>query len=285
MVDVFEISGPPDADGVVRFNGRSAGWGVDAFRRALGDGEIDVDYRLVWDLVDRKVVAFDALPVVRGAVGPPACGAQVWSTARRAGAVSDLVAAMVRSVEASQRTWAGFGIDACVTIAPVSAVGRARGRRRAFGWRRDRVEGHPTVSLDLDPEASYESFGLSPDRWWRVHVPAEAAVAEIRRCVRVGSVPATVHLSPSLVHRFTRDASRLALVARCIEAARRHDLVVQADGADEGESVNALALLGCHEASGAGLGADVRACDIPMLRWVSPALRIPSDRPLRAVAG
>ena len=143
----------------------------------------------------------------------------------------------------------------------------------------------PTLSMDLDPEASHESFGLSADRWWRVHVPAEAAPAEIRRCIGAGCVPSAVRLSARLVHRFTHDASQLALVARCIEAARLHAVVVQAEGADDGESVNGLVLLGCHQASGAGLGADVRACDVPTLRWVSPTLRTSSDRLLRAVAG
>jgi hypothetical protein len=141
------------------------------------------------------------------------------------------------------------------------------------------------VSFDLDPVASQELFDRSADRWWRVHVPAEDAVAEIRRVVDAGAHPAAVRLSAALVHRFTCDATQLTLVARCIEAARRHDLLVQADGADDGESVNGLLVLGCHEASGDGLGADLRAAEIPTLRWVSPTLRAASDRPLRAVAG
>lgn len=281
MVEVFDIHGEPALAGGVRSKDRSSESGLAAFRRALVDGAIDVDCSLVWDLADRTVVGFDAVPVVNDALGNQARGAQVWSIARRAAAVSELVAAMVASVEASQRAWSRFGLDAPVTIAPVPA----RGRRGAFGRRRRRAQGRATVSLDLGPEASHESFGLSPDRWWRVHIPAESAGAEIRRCVGGGSVPVAVRLSASLVHRFTRDASQLALVAHCIAAARREGLVVQADGADDAESVNGLLVLGCHAASGAGLGPDVRASDVPMLRWVHPTLRTPSAGPLRAVAG
>ena len=110
-------------------------------------------------------------------------------------------------------------------------------------------------------------------------------MVEIRRVVGAGARPDAVRLSSTLVHGFTRDATQLSLVARCIEAARRNDLHVQADGADDGESVRGLLVLGCHEAAGAGLGADLAPSEIPTLRRVSPTLRAASPRPLRVVAG
>jgi EAL domain-containing protein (putative c-di-GMP-specific phosphodiesterase class I) len=282
MVEIFDTHGlRPDPYEGARFGARSTCHTVMAFHRALIAGAIDVDYRLVWDLVDREVVAFDAIPVVRDPEGNRSSAGEVWSIAQRAGLVSDLIWSLRASVEASQRSWAQVGLDAPVTIAQVPA----RSARRTFGRRAGRPLGRPTVSMDLDPAAAHELFGLTADRWWRVHVPAEGAVAEIRRVADAGAVPTVVRLSATLVHRFARDATQLALVARCIEAARRSDLLVQADGADDGESVNGLLLLGCHEASGDGLGADLRAAEIPTLRWVSPTLRAPSDRPLRAVAG
>jgi EAL domain-containing protein (putative c-di-GMP-specific phosphodiesterase class I) len=282
MVEILDTHGlRPDPYDGARFGARSTCHTVTTFHRALRHGGIDVDYRLVWDLVDRQVVGFDAIPVVRDAAGNRSSAAELWSIAQRAGLVSDLVWSLRASVEAAQQTWIGLGLEVPVTIAQVPA----RFAGRAFARRSGRPLGRPTMSLDLDPTASHELFGLSPDRRWRVHVPAEHAVAEIRRVVGAGARPTVARLSAALVHRFPRDATQLALVARCIEAARHHGLVVQADGADDGESVNGLLVLGCHEASGDGLGADLRASEISTLRWVSPTLRWPSDRPLPAVAG
>lgn len=284
MVQIFATHGLWPADDTVRIGAQSASSADDGLRRALRTGSLGVDYRPMWDLVDRQVVAFDAVPTVPDATGALPSADQIWAAAERAGLVHVLVSSMRASAERAQRSWTRFGLDALVTIARVPGQGRSV--RRAFGraWRRPLAP--PTVSLDLDPEASHELFGLRPDRWWRVHLPAEEAAVEIRRVVGAGGTPLAARLSSSLVHRFTHDAARLTLVARCIEAARRHDLLVQADGVDDGESANGLLALGCHEASGAGLGADLlRAADIPTLRWVSPTMRMPSARPLRAVAG
>jgi EAL domain-containing protein (putative c-di-GMP-specific phosphodiesterase class I) len=260
---------------------RSTRHAVTAFRRALSGDAVGVQYRLIWDLVDREVIAFDALPVVRHGVGGALGAAAVWPIAQTAGLVPDLVRAMRAQVEASQRRWERFGLVAPVSIAPVAP----RSARQRPGRRANRPVGPPTVSIDLDPVSSHALFGLRADRSWRVHVPAEDAAAELRRVVSAGAVPGPVRLSAPLVHRFAIDANRLRLVARCVEAARHHDLVVRGDGADDGETVRGLLALGCHEASGAGLGADLLASQIPTLRWVSPTLRSPSARPLRVVAG
>jgi len=231
--------------------------------------------------VDRKVIGFDAVPVLLQGVGSRLAADVVWSIAVRAGLVSDLVRSMQSSVEASQEVWERSGLRVPVTIAPVA--GHSTGR--TLGRRSNRPAGRLTISIDLDPASSHGLYGLRPDRWWRVHVPAEDGLAEIRRIADSGARARAVRLSATLVHRFTRDATQLSLVARCIDGARRSELPVQAEGADDGESVRGLLVLGCHAASGAGLGADLPSEEIPTLRGVSPALRPAADGTLPVAAG
>lgn len=281
VVDIFDTHGlrldpHPDQPS----DSRSVGHGAAALHRALRDGALHVRYRPIWDLVDRQIIGFDALPEVRAAVGGRLGSGEVWAIAQRAGLASDLLLSLGATVEAAELLWGRFGLTPPVSVAPVAV----RSSRRSIGRRSTRMLGRPTVSLDLDPDAGFELYGLRPVRSWRIHVPAEEAMTEIRRIADAGVEPSPVRLSASLVHRFTRSATQLALVARCIEAARRHDLVVHADGADDGESVRGLRVLGCDRAAGAGLSADLLTEEIPSLRWMSPAVRSASNRPLRVVA-
>ena len=277
MIEIVDAHGLPAAPDAVDPDRRSG----DAVRAAVRDRSIALTYRPVWDLAQREVTALTALPSVALESGATLGPDVVWSIADRAGLCLLLARAMQVTVEADQRMWGRHGLGAPVSIARIPSLSAVRTFRR----RTHRSGAQGTVGLDLAPQAASQLFGLRPDRRWRVHLAPAAAVAEIRRCSESGLAPDAVRLSALLVHRFTRDAAQLRRVARCIEVARGHGLLVHADGAEDGESVNGLAALGCHQASGAGLGADLTACEIPTLRWVGSTLRSSSDRPLPAAAG
>ena len=253
---------------------RPAARAARAVRSACGAGPVALRYRPVWDLGSRQVTALEALPVVELGPGAPMAPAAVWSIARSAGLHLELLRSMEAAAEVDQQMWCRSGLQAPVSIASITSPARGRATGRSGRG--------ATVALDLGPLAASCLFGLASDRRWRVQLPAADAADAIGRCHGAGFAPDAVRLSAALVHRFTHDATRLRLIAGCVEIARRHGTVVLADGADDGESVRGLATLGCHLATGAGLGPDLTACEVSTLRWVGPSLRPASNRLLPA---
>ena len=248
-------------------------------RRAVEEGELELEYQPRVSLAGGKLVSAEALLRWKDAAAGPASPRRLMEVLEETGLIHEVGRWMLREAARHRKEWIAAGLPplrAAINISPKQF------RRRGFVTQvADLVAADRAAagSLELEiPEGlimedvEHSIAGLAALRALGVTLAIDDFGAGLSSLTHLARLPVdTMKIHPSFVAGMTKGPQGLALMSTFINLAHSLKLRVVAQGVENGDQLRLLALLGCDEAQGSHVCAALSSA--ALVAWFPGPLR------------